>query len=248
MSLPFDLSPGAAAFMAVAFLVAAFVRGYSGFGFSALVVTASSLVTNPLHFVAVVMFCEFLMTFQQWRGVGRDVDWGRVGALMLGGVIGVPLGLWAITQVPVDTARAVISGYVLLMCGVLALGWKLQREQGFVAHTGVGGFAGLANAVGMAGLPVATYFTAQGMSAAVFRATLIAYFAILDIFTAPVMWWHGLVTWDTGAAVLLSLPIMGLGIWAGGRHFLRTDPQDFRVFAIGLLAVLAGFGLLKAVV
>ncbi len=116
MSLPFDLSPGAAAFMAVAFLVAAFVRGYSGFGFSALVVTASSLVTNPLYFVAVVMFCEFLMTFQQWRGVGKDVDWKRVGALMLGGIIGVPLGLWAITQVPVDTARAVIAGYVLLMC------------------------------------------------------------------------------------------------------------------------------------
>ena len=126
--------------------------------------------------------------------------------------------------------------------------WTLQRDQGSVAHTAVGGFAGLANAVGMAGLPVATYFTAQGMNAAVFRATLIAYFAILDIFTAPVMWWHGLVTWDTAWAVLLSLPIIGLGIWAGGRHFLRTDPQDFRVFAIGLLAVLAGFGLLKAVV
>ncbi|MCA3526739.1 MAG: sulfite exporter TauE/SafE family protein, partial [Rhodobacter sp.] len=50
--MPFDLSPAAAGFMAVAFLVAAFVRGYSGFGFSALIVTASALVANPLHFVA----------------------------------------------------------------------------------------------------------------------------------------------------------------------------------------------------
>ena len=37
MTLPFDMGTGAAAFMAVAVLIAAFVRGYSGFGFSALV-------------------------------------------------------------------------------------------------------------------------------------------------------------------------------------------------------------------
>ena len=154
MTLPFDMSFGAAAFMVLAFGVAAFVRGYAGFGFSALVVTASSLVTNPLYFVAVVMFCEFLMTFQQWRGVWRDVDWPRVTALMIGALVGVPLGLWAITQVPVDTARAVIAAYVLVMCGVLMLGWRLQRKMGFAADTGVGTFAGLANAVGMAGLPV----------------------------------------------------------------------------------------------
>lgn len=247
MILPFDLGPGAAVYMAVAVLVAAFVRGYSGFGFSALVISASTLVANPLNFVAVVMFCEFLMTFQQWAQVRRDVDWRRVWALMAGAAVGLPLGLWGITHVGVDTGRAIISGYVLLMCGVLMLGWRIRRAQGMPEHFGVGVFAGGANAVGMAGLPVATYFTAQGMSAAVFRGTLIAYFCILDVFSAPLMWWHGMVTWDSGLAVVLALPIMGLGIWAGGRHFLATDPQDFRKFAIGLLAVLAVLGLVKSV-
>ena len=41
---------------------------------------------------------------------------------------------------------------------------------------------------------------------------------------------------------------MWLGIWAGGRHFLATDPQDFRKFAIGLLAVLAVINLVKVVI
>ena len=247
MNLPFDLSYGAAAYMALAFLVAAFVRGYSGFGFSALVVSAAALVTKPLYFVAVVMFCEFLMTFQQWRLVRRDVDWRRVGALMAGAVVGLPLGLWGINMVGVDTGRAIIAAYVLFMCFVLMLGWRIRVTQGVVAHVGIGTFAGAANAVGMAGLPVATYFTAQGLSAAVFRGTLIAYFAILDLFSAPLMWWHGMVTWDTLWAAALSLPIIGLGVWLGGRHFLATDPQDFRKFAIGLLAVLAVLGLLKSV-
>jgi uncharacterized membrane protein YfcA len=233
--------------MAVAVLVAAFVRGYSGFGFSALVISASALVTNPLYFVAVVLFCEFIMTFQQWRAVRAGVDWRRVWALMIGAGIGVPLGLWGINLVGVDTARAIIAGYVLFMCGVLMLGWKIKRPQGFAEHVGVGAFAGGANAVGMAGLPVATYFTAQGVSAAVFRGTLVAYFCILDLSSAPLFWWHGMITWDTARTVVLCLPIMALGIWAGGRHFLATDPQDFRKFAIGLLAVLAVMGLLKSV-
>ena len=91
MTLPFDMGVGAAAFMAVAVLIAAFVRGYSGFGFSALVIAASGLVTNPLHFVAVVVICEALMSAQAWRGVGRDIDWRRVGYLMAGAAVGMPL-------------------------------------------------------------------------------------------------------------------------------------------------------------
>lgn len=228
------------------FLLAAFVRGYSGFGFSALVVSASALVTNPLYFVAVVMFCEFGLTFQQWRGISRDVNWPVVGVLMLGAAVGLPIGLAIITAVSVDTVRAVVAVYVLAMCAVLLRGWTL-RAQGLPITGVVGTFAGAANAVGMAGLPVATFFTAQSMPAAAFRATLIAYFAILDLFSAPLMWWHGLVTWDTIYTAALSAPIIGFGVWVGGRRFLAVAPQDFRRFAIGLLAFLALLGLGKAV-
>jgi len=247
MPLPFDLTPATALFMACAFAVAAFVRGYSGFGFSALVVSASALVTNPLNFVAVVMFCEFAMTFQQWSGVWRAVDWRRVITLMIGAVVGLPLGLWALTGVGVDAARAVVALYVLAMCGVMLMGWRITRPQGEAGHLAVGLASGLANAPGMGGLPVATYFTAQGMGAATFRATLIAYFAALDLYSAPVMWAHGMVSLDTIYAAALSAPIIAAGTWAGGRHFLRTDPQDFRRFAILLLAGLAVMGLLKSV-
>ncbi len=247
MTLPFDLTPLAALYMGAVFLLAAFVRGYSGFGFSALVVSASALVTNPLYFVAVVMFCEFGLTFQQWRGISRDVRWPLVWVLLAGAVIGLPLGLTVITAVPVDTVRAVVAVYVLAMCAVLLRGWVLP-PQSLPATGAVGVFAGAANAVGMAGLPVASFFTAQSMPANAFRATLIAYFAILDIFSAPLMWWHGMVTWDTIYAAALSTPIIVFGVWVGGRQFLRVAPSDFRRFAIGLLAVLSLIGLAKAVI
>jgi uncharacterized membrane protein YfcA len=245
--MPFGMSYEAAAFMAAASLLAAFVRGYSGFGFSALVVSASALVMDPLRIVGVVMVCEFVMTFQQWRGVKAGVDWRRVLALMIGAGVGVPLGLWGITRMGVDGVRAVIAVYVLVMCAVMLMGWSI-RQQGFATTLGVGIFAGFANAVGMAGLPVATFLTAQAVAAAVFRGTLIAYFAALDLFSLPLMWNAGIIVGDTFKVALAAMPIMWVGIWAGGRHFLATDPQDFRKFAIGLLAVLAVINLVKVVI
>lgn len=246
MTLPFDLSPGAALFLSAAILVAAFIRGYSGFGFAALVVSAAALVTHPLNLVAVVLFCEFAIIIQQWPSIARDIDRRRVLFLMAGAVVGVPVGLWAITGAGIEAARMAIALYVLFMCGLMLRGWRMRRKATGGDHLVVGVLSGLANAPGMGGLPVATFFTAQSMTAATFRATLIAYFALLDIYTAPLLWWHGLVTRDTFVVTLAAAPLIVLGAWAGGRHFLRTDPQDFRRFAIGLLAVLAVLGLVKA--
>ena len=247
MTLPFDMGPGAAAFMAVAILGAAFVRGYSGFGFSALVIAASGIVANPLHFVAVVVICETVMSLQAWRGVWRDVDWGRVVPLMIGAAVGLPLGLWALTAISEDAARAAISGYVLIMCGVLMVGWRMKRQAGLPGNLAAGVVSGLANAPGMGGLPVVAFFAAQAVPAAVFRATLVAYFPLLDLYSTPLYWYSGLVSMDTLWASLLTLPMVFLGNWLGSRHFLSTDPQDFRKFAIGLLAFLAAMGLLKSV-
>lgn len=244
--MPFDLGPLALAWLALAILVAGFVRGYSGFGFSALLIAASSLVTNPLNFVAVVVILETVMSLQAAKRAGPDVDWRRVWWLLGGAALGLPLGLWILTGVSEDTARAVVSGYVLVMCAVLLAGWRLRAEVRGAGNGLAGVVSGLANAPGMGGLPVAAFFAAQPMQANVFRATLIAYFPLLDIYSAPLYWYAGLVSWDTLTAALIALPLTLLGNWLGGRHFFGTDPQEFRRFAIVLLAGLAGMGLVKA--
>lgn len=247
--MPFDLGPGAALWMAVVILVAGFVRGYSGFGYSAIVIAASSVVMSPLHFVAVVVILEFVMSLQAWKGAGPSVDWKRVLCLLAGAAVGLPAGLWALTAISENAARAVISAYVLAMCVLLFLGLRMRAEaRGVPVNLGAGLISGLANAPGMGGLPVAAFFAAQPMPANVFRATLIAYFPLLDIYSAPLYWWHGLVTWDTLWASLYALPLTLVGNWLGGRHFFGTDPQEFRRFAILLLAGLALLGLGRALV
>ena len=86
-ALPFGLSQGGALWLALAFFGAGLVRGYSGFGFSALVVAAAGLVTHPLNLVAVVTALEAAMSLQVWRRARGAVDWPRVRQLMAGAVI-----------------------------------------------------------------------------------------------------------------------------------------------------------------
>ena len=81
--MPFELSLLGTAWMAAAIVVAAFIRGYSGFGYSAMVIAASSLVMNPLNMVAVVVILETAMSLQAARGIAQDVDWRRVWLLLL---------------------------------------------------------------------------------------------------------------------------------------------------------------------
>jgi uncharacterized membrane protein YfcA len=96
-------------------------------------------------------------------------------------------------------------------------------------------------------LPVAVFFAAQPIAPAVFRATLIAYFTLLDFMTVPALWAAGFVTRETVVAALMAAPFLAAGIWAGGRAFRRGNPQGFRRFAIGVLAVLATIGLVQTV-
>ncbi|MCB2128764.1 MAG: sulfite exporter TauE/SafE family protein [Rhodobacteraceae bacterium] len=248
MTLPFDLGTGAALWLLAAVLGAAVIRGFSGFGFSALVVAATGLVSDPLNAVAVVLFCEVLMTLQAAKGIAGDVDWRRVWLLLAGAAVGLPIGVHGLIAIGLDASRVAISLFILVMCGVLLTGWQIPREVRGWPNAVLGFLSGIANGAAMAGLPVAAVFSAQPISPRVFRATLIAYFAILDFLSLPVLFQAGLVTRDTYVATAVAVPLLLIGNHFGGLRFGRSAPKDFRRLAIALLATLASLGLVKTVI
>jgi hypothetical protein len=244
--VPLDLGPLAWAWLAAVALGASFVRGYSGFGFAALLVAGAALVTDPVALVPTVLVCDVVLGAPQWLSIRGSIDWRRVGSLFAGCLVGVPLGVWAIAAMGADAARAAISLWVLAMCLVLLRGWRLDRPQGMPAHAAVGVVSGLANGAAVGGLPVAAFFAAQPIPAAAFRATLVAYFLLLDAWTLPIMWHQGLLDRDALVLAAVGLPLMFLGLHLGSRRFLAAPPEEFRRFAIWTLMALALLGLLRA--
>lgn len=227
-------------------IAAGYVRGYSGFGFAAILVAGGGLVTDPCNLLAVVVIADLVMTAGQLRGLWPDIELRRVGAIFAGALVGVPVGVAAVARVGEDGARLVISVTILGMCAVLLAGWRLSRQPGTLAHAGVGAVSGLAQAGTLGGLPVAAFFAAQPLPAAAFRATIVGYFCLLDLWSLPNFVAAGLVTGDTLRATVLGLPLMVAGLLLGSRRFHGAAPAEFRRFAVLLLAGLALLGLVRS--
>jgi uncharacterized membrane protein YfcA len=229
-------------------LIAAFARGYSGFGFSALLVASCSLLVDPALPVAVAMLLEISASVLQAVSVWRDVAWRRVGLLLLGAVIGIPIGVAVLALGQPALLRLIISAILLASCFALLAGYRFSRPVGTPGEIAVGGVSGLVNgATAMGGLPVALFLAASAEKPAVMRATFIAYFFFLDIPSGGMLAREGVLGAQTLATAALSLPILALGLWLGGRHFLGASEAQFRRHTLWLLIGLAGLGLAKAV-
>ncbi|MFO7804994.1 MAG: sulfite exporter TauE/SafE family protein [Paracoccaceae bacterium] len=244
--MPFDLAPGLAAALAAALLGAAYVRGYSGFGFSAIFIAFAALLTDPLPLVPVVFACEMLMTLFQARGIRPHIDWRRALTLLAGAAVILPFSVTLILSLGEGATRLAVSVIVGAMALILLSGWTLHRRVGPLGHAGAGALSGVFNAAGIGGLPVAAFLTAQPIPPAIFRATMIVYLTGLDLMTLPLMWAGGIVTWDTARAAALAFPVLGVGVWLGGRRFGSTSPEGFRTVAISLLLLLSALGLIRA--
>jgi uncharacterized membrane protein YfcA len=242
-----DYNPVAIAVMLAGLIMASLARGYSGFGFSALLVASWSLVGAPAQAVAVALVLEVSASILQAASVWRDVPWRRVGLLAAGAVVGTPLGVHLLAVANERTLRLGIAGFILVAALVLTAGFRLRRRSGPAGTVVVGSLSGLCNgAVAMGGLPVAVFLTADGDAPRVLRAAAVAYFFLLDIGSFALLLGNGLVGGETVTLAALSLPILAAGMWLGTRHFLGATPEGFRRVTLGLLIALALLGFVRA--
>ena len=246
-ALPFDLDVAAFAVLAIGLLVAAFSRGYSGFGFSALLVASGSLVTDPIKIVPLAIMLEVTASVIQSAGVWRDIDWKRVGLLCAGALVGNPLGVSLLSYLTSGSLRVAIAVFIMTASAVLLGGWHLQRRTGTAGMALVGFASGTANgATALGGLPVALFFVAGRETPAVIRANLVAFFFLTDFYAGALLAYEGILNLDTLHAALWGLPLLILGIIGGTRQFIGTTPEAFRRFVLVLLIVLSTLVLAKA--
>lgn len=238
-------APVLAASLAAVFL-AGVVRGYSGFGLSAIVVTSLSLFLAPTETVPIGVLLEVVATLGIIRQVWAEVAWRELALLLLGASLGTPLGLLLLTGLPAETMRLAIAGIVLTVSLLLLFRLTAQIAPTTPKSLAVGLISGVINgAAAVGGLPVVLYFLSAGLPAAAARATIMTYLLLLGAYNLAALQIAGLLTETLGwRALLFCLPLF-LGIALGHRRFLATSPDSFRRFALVLLIGLSLAGLLR---
>lgn len=220
--------------------LAAIVRGYSGFGFSLLAITALSLIYAPAQVIPAIFLLEVAASLHLLPSIWKDVHWRSLAGLMAGALIGTPLGVHALANFPQAPMTLALALFVLAATGLLWKGFTMKAMPNAPATLAVGTATGLANgAFGMGGPPVVLFYFASPAGNAAGRASLIAYFLFTDVVGLAFLAREGLVTRQAGLLALAFLPALVLGVWLGSRSFRTADPVRFRQIVLMVLAALA---------
>lgn len=231
-------------FAVLCIFLAAIVRGYSGFGFSLLAITALSLVMPPSEIVPSIFMLEVAASLHLLPGIWKDVHWRTLAPLTLGCLVATPFGVYLLANVSAAPMQIALAGFVLVATLLLWRGFALKTMPGLVASTAAGAASGFANgAFGIGGPPVILFYFASPAGGMVGRASVIAYFLATDLIGLAFQWREGLLTWDAALRAAIFLPPLLAGIWLGARSFKSADPAVFRKY---VLAILAGLALLTA--
>ena len=229
-------------------LMAGIVRGFAGFGFSALTVAGMSLVVSPAQVVPLAFVLEILASLALLRSVWRDIHWGWLRPLLIGNAIAIPFGVWLLAVVPEAPLRAIVSVTVLTAALLLLSGWKAPWPDSSPLRLGTGVVSGLFNGLAaIGGMAVAVMLFTTTLTGAAARATLIALFFATDLYSLAWAGGNGLVDATLfGWVIWLVVPMLA-GIALGRKHFLRVDEAGFRRAVLRVLAGIAALGLARAV-
>lgn len=229
-------------FLALGAFLAGIVRGFTGFGTAMVYLPVAAQVLTPFEALTTLLIKDLtgpLIHVPRALREGHPADVARLG---VGALLGLPLGVWVLSQVAPEVFRWGVSLVALTMLVLLVGGvrYRGRLTPPLVFATGaVGGF--LAGSVGLPGPPIILMYMASTLPITAIRANNMLYLILADILLLAVLWWNGyLVPTAVALGVLMILPYT-LGNWAGARLF---RPGAERLYRWAAYMIIAGSALL----
>ncbi|WP_150526345.1 sulfite exporter TauE/SafE family protein [Roseibium sediminis] len=229
-----------------AVFVAGLVRGFAGFGLSAILMASIVLILPPIQLIPICYVLESAASLAMFRGGIRDADMRIVWLLVVGSAIGVPLGLWATTTVPVDVSRkvALVLILVLTILQFFKIAPKNLGRTSGPAVTGV--VAGIATGLAsVGGMVVALYVLASDVPARVMRASLVMYL-FTGMFTSAIfLYLYDVMTMEALKRGAVLAPAVLAGVFLGSFLFRPSLAPYYKAVCLALLGTLSLSGLAR---
>jgi uncharacterized membrane protein YfcA len=234
------------AIVLVAVFLAGLIRGFAGFGLSAIVMASAATRIPPVELIPVCYLLEGAASLAMFRGGIAHADMRIVRGLVICSTIGIPIGLLATTSMDIELSRK------LALCLILTLTMAqffrlspafLSTTSGLYASGLAAGIAtGLASVGGMV---IALYVLASQASPRQMRASLVMFLAI-SMFTS-LIWLiaYDLMTMQAIWRGVLMAPVALLGVSAGILLFRPAYEPIYKTVCLMLLAVLSATGLIS---
>jgi uncharacterized membrane protein YfcA len=220
---------------------AAFTQGVVGFGFGLVTMALLPLFLPERFAIAFVAVYACTVAAQiAWR-VRAHIRWSAARPILIGIVLGVPLGVAVVNDANPLTIKAILGITLILYCGwALTFGARTRPRRlnpawGYLA----GALSGILGAFNTGGPPAVVYTTVSGWDKDTTTSSLQLTFVLTSIIQLTAFAFTGVLTSDSLLQNLYFLPVMVLGVAVGQFLYQRIDQATFRR---GLLSVLLAVG------
>ncbi len=242
------LPPQSFAIAAVAVFAAGLIRGFSGFGLSAILMASIVTIIPPVELIPMCYILEGIASVMMFRGGLKDADMTVVRGLVIGSAIGVPIGLYATTSVDTDISKLIALVIVLGLTSaqLFRIRPKFLATRAGLSASGV--TAGIATGLAsVGGLVVALYVLAQDTSARTMRASLVMYLFI-GMFTSLVyLLLYGVMNEQAFWRGLVLTPLVLVGVLLGTLLFRPSLAHLYKRVCLLLLISLCLLGLARQI-
>ncbi|MEO0389329.1 MAG: TSUP family transporter [Pseudomonadota bacterium] len=224
--------------LALVYVLAGVVRGFSGFGTALIVVPVAGIFLDPLSIIVLITVTGLVSNFVLVPGAWGAADRGEVAVLALAAVIGVPIGLWLLGQTDVQALRWIVAAIGAVTVAALATGWQLRARLGQGGLAAVGAAAGVVGGLTALTGPIAIlFYLANARRAVAVRANMILFLGALDVLLLTNVTLSGdLTAQRITLGLLLCVPYV-LGITVGMALFAPHRERLYRAAALCIVAL-----------
>ena len=233
-------------FIILVVFVASIVRGFNGFGFSAICISGFSLVLPPIEIVPIILILEVLISIFMIKYVWNKIDWNFVFKLLIGIAVGSPVGLYLLKYLSPETTHLYIYLIIIFFSLLLMKGYtnrNINNDQSKIL-TGVisGALNGLTT---LGGMPVALFLLVTSIQPAVIRGSLAALFFLTDVYAFILSFFGGIVDMITIYRTIPLIIVLPIGVYIGNKFFVKSREQLYRKVVFYFLITISIFGILR---
>lgn len=226
---------------------AGFVQGATSFGFSLLSVPLLGLFLPLRIIVPMLIIYSLIMNSIILYQIREHVKLKRIAVLVISAVVATPIGANLLINLDEGVLKVIVGVIVTISAVSLHFGYKVKINNEKLAYVPVGFISGLLNgSVSISGPPVILFLTNQDVSKQAFRATLTAYFWILNIMTVVIFIYKKLITAEVMKYTGYLLPALIIGVLIGVKVGNKVKEEAFKklttvlIILMGILSIVSG--------
>jgi uncharacterized membrane protein YfcA len=242
----FQLSLVEIYFIIFTVFVASIIRGFNGFGFSAICISGFSFILPAIEIVPIIIALEVLISIFMVPYIWNKIDWKFVFKLQTGIIIGSPIGLYLLKYFAPESTHLAVCLIIIFFSILLMQGFSSQKINNNYGKFFTGMVSGTLNGLTtLGGMPVALFLLITSIQPAVIRGSLAALFFITDIYVFILSFFAGIVDMITIYRIGPLIVILPVGVFIGNKLFIKSKEKTYRKVVFYFLIFISIFGIFR---